>query len=176
MKTIKRIISVLLVTLTIVSCFSMQASAFSKVSEIKGSSPKYGQKNQYFYVHTDNAKKSYTLTMKQTTKGVFYCNTFGCQKKLYGYYEILVYTKDSGGKFTKLVGTKKNIKNVESATITIPAGATEYMVKVWSWNTSTIAAQQETTFSAAFDGNSYWTTCPAFKITAPWGCKLSNVA
>ncbi len=136
MKTVaKKVVSLFLAC---VVCLTLIPTAFAAttVSKVQHSSTVYGGgAATVFYVNAKNTK---------TTK-VEYYGTAGRLKKKdgsvclgkYGYYEVLVYGKQSNGTWKQI--SKTNLKNDASDTISMK-GYKQYKVRVYDWRTSTIGS------------------------------------
>lgn len=139
MLTIKKLLSVFLAAITLVSCFAFSASAKNVCKEISGKSATYGGVSTTFYVNTKD-KKKHSVTMKMTkgklrSDDSFLCGFTGVGKDIYDYYEVLVFGKKSNGTYVQI--SKANVKNKSSYKISFE-GYTDYKIKIWSWKTATI--------------------------------------
>ena len=136
MSKTKKAIALFLAILTLVPCFLFPASAKNVCQNVGGSSDADGAVNTIFYATTTNTKKH---TIKMTmTKGKFVRDDYVLSfsgKDIYDYYEILIYGKNSSGKYVQI--DKINVKNKSSYNIPLK-GYTDYKIKVYSWKTSTI--------------------------------------
>ncbi len=133
MLKMKRLSAAIMAVVTLLSCFTLAVSAKNVCSEISGETDSNGGVNTVFYVTTKNTKERY-VKMKMT-KGVM-TDQFGAfPKKIYDYYEVIVYGKQSNGAYKQI--SKMNIKNQDDKRIYFE-GYTEYKIKVYSWKTDTI--------------------------------------
>ena len=173
MKTFKKVISIIITVITVFSCVS--TVSFAGNSTVYGIGTKYGQDNDYFVVSCKD-KNSHTLNFKCDEKGTLTSSSAINPVSLYGYYEILVYGKQSNGKFKLIDGTKQNIKGVSSAKIKLPGGYKVYQVKVWHWNTKTIVnnLSANTLSKASLGIDAYWSKVPVYSISVPLfgGCTI----
>ncbi len=137
MKIAKRLTAVMMVVITIISCFTFSASAKNVCNEIGGKTDYNGAVSTTFYVQTKNKKEHYVKM--DMTKGKFksddYCLLVTQYKNIYDYYEILVFGKKADGSYTQI--SKNNVKNKGSYKIKF-SGYTDYKIKVYSWKTATI--------------------------------------
>lgn len=139
MSFIKKSLSLLFTAITIISCFTLPASAKNVCKEISGKSSRLGGVSTTFYVQTAN-KKKHSVTMKMTkgklrSEDALSCGITGVGKNIYDYYEVLVFGKKSNGEYVQI--SKANVKNKSSYKISFE-GYTNYKIKIWSWKTATI--------------------------------------
>lgn len=170
----KKITSVFAAILTVISCLAFSASAKNICKEISGKSDYNGGVSTTFYVKTTNKKKHYVkMDMNKgqlVSDTALSCGfTFG-GKKIYDYYEVLVFGKKADGSYVQI--SKANVKDKSSYKISF-SGYTDYKIKIWSWRTNTINNSGKY-FKHALTGNLLtdctWRTVPTWRI-----CKTSGV-
>lgn len=174
MSKIKKIISCILVVVTLLPCFSLVAEAKNVCKEISGKTDSDGGVNTIFYVTTSNTKKHY-VKMKMT-KGCLEADAgtigwFG-KEKAYDYYEILVYGKQKNGEYKQI--SKANVKDRSSYKIYF-SGYTDYKIKVYSWKVQTINNVGEYLMHPIVRNDPmsvHWATIPTWKISKTSGVNL----
>lgn len=154
-KIFRLVLSLFLVCLVITSLVLPAAAA--TISKATHTSNTYGKNVTIFYV---KSKSTGTTTLNYScTKGSFVTKQ-GSLRSLNGYYEVLVYGKNSSGGWTYL--SKTNIKNSASTTLSMK-GYTEYKVRVYSWNTTTIGSYLGGVYNSS---NAAWWSAPTCTFTA----------
>lgn len=133
MSKIKKIISGLLIVATLLPCFALIASAKNVCEEISGETDVDGGVNTIFYVSAKDKKQHY-VKMKMT-RGKLEEYNGGWSRKIYDYYEVLVYGKQGNGEYKQI--SKMNIKNEDDKRIYFK-GYTEYKIKIYSWKVDTL--------------------------------------
>ena len=170
MKTMKKIIAIMAVIATVISCFAVTASAKNVCSEVSGYAYETGGNSDTFRVIAKDTK-SHSLKMKMTKGKLEGCDMMRCSifdKSAYGFYEIKIYSVKNN-KADKLLN-KYNVKNKSNHTINLQ-GYKEYEVRVYNWKTDTIVKNQNWFSSIVYSGFSYfhWTAAPTWKISKTSG-------
>ena len=154
-RTFKSMLSLALVFVILASLvLPVSAATISKATHTSNT---YGKNTTIFYVKaksTSTAKLSYSCT-----QGSFVTKQ-GSLRSLYGYYEVLIYGKNSSGGWTQL--SKTNVKNSSSTTLSMK-GYTEYKVRVYSWNTTTIGSYLGGVYNSV---NACWWAVPTCTFKA----------
>jgi len=156
MKKFYRSIFSLFLVCFILASFTLPAAA-ATITKATHTSNTYGQNVTIFYVKaksTGTTKLSYSCT-----QGAFVTKS-GATLGLKGYYEVLIYGKNSNGGWTYL--SKTNIKNASSTTLSMK-GYTEYKVRVYSWNTATIGSYRGGVYNSS---NASWLAAPTCTFKA----------
>ena len=130
-RVFRRVIVLTLVCLLIFSMLPLASAA--TVSSVKHTSNVYGQNVTIFYVNANN--KNTTKVSVSCARGAFSTNIGAVNS--YGFYEVLIYGRNSTGASWNYI-SKTNLKDVSSATLSMK-GYTQYKVRVYSWNTATVA-------------------------------------
>ena len=155
-KILKSTLSLALVCMILASLVLPAYAA--TITKATHTSSTYGQNVTVFYVNAKN--KNTTKVNYSCTQGSFQTNK-GSLKFLYGYYEVLIYGRNSTSESWTQI-SKTNIKNVSSTTLSMK-GYTQYKVRVYSWNTITIGNYRGGEYKSS--SASWWTT-PTCTFTA----------
>lgn len=142
------------ILLVCIMCLSLVSTVFA-ADKITHTSPQYGGgAATVFYVQatkdTKTAKVEYYGTAGRLAKNN---GTYGLGK--YGYFEVLIYGKNSKGKWEQI--SKTNLKEKASKTLSMK-GYKEYKVRVYSWKTSTIGSYIG---KNNYDSSAYWVYTPS---------------
>ncbi len=133
MKTFAKRTTAFLMACAMCCSLLMGASAAKTISKATHTTTAYGGgAASVFYVNAKNTKK--TQLNYSCDSGAFYgkngATTWKC-----GYFEVLVYGKNSKGNWVQI--SKTNMKSVAKTTLSMK-GYTQYKVRVYPWKTTTI--------------------------------------
>ena len=175
MKALKGIISVVIIVLTVISCFAVTANATTGKNKISGSAPKEGGGSRtYFYATTRDTKKhALKMAMTKACIGTVYC--FSENHKVYGYYEVIVWGSNNGRDYNYI--GKTNVKNKASYNINLH-GYRSYKISVYNWKVTTIA-HYENWFRDRITGEdmshtAYWESIPTWTVSKTSDITLSQ--
>ena len=130
--TLKRTLAIALVLLIVVSMIPSALAA--TVSSVSHTTDVQGKNVTIFYVNAKN--KNTTKLNYSCTKGAFNTNYGSINGR--GFFEILVYGRNSTSAGWNYI-SKTNMKDVASTTLSM-SGYTQYKVRIYSWDTRTIAS------------------------------------
>lgn len=178
MLKMKRLSAAIMAAVTLLSCFTLAVGAKNVCSEISGKTDYDGGVNTVFYVTAKDTKKHYVKM--EMTKGCLvgkdnfadWTILWWGQERIYDYYEILVYGRQSNGSYKQI--SKANVRDESSYKIYF-SGYTDYKIKVYSWRAQTIndeAAYIREPIRRNRPQDVYWDKIPTWKISKTSGVTL----